>query len=81
MRVAHLADHHLLLLSSEEVALLLDLIHAGAVSDELGGDARTHQDVEALIGRLQDCLFSTAQDVWRRERGESERNDQDSVSA
>jgi hypothetical protein len=70
MRVAHLADHHLLLLSSEEVALLLDLIHAGAVSDELGGDTRTHQDVEALIGRLQDCLFSTAQDVWRRERDE-----------
>lgn len=78
MRVAHLADHHLLLLSSEEVALLLDLIHAGAVSDELGGDARTHQDVEALIGRLQDCLFSTAQDVWRRERGKPARNGHDS---
>ncbi|MEB3200489.1 MAG: hypothetical protein VKK62_08190 [Synechococcaceae cyanobacterium] len=68
MRVSHLAEHHLLLLTSEEVALLLDLIHAGAISDELGGDASTHQAVEALVGRLQDCLFSTAQDVWRRER-------------
>jgi len=36
MKVSHLGDEHLLRLTSEEVALLVDLCHAAIFSDELG---------------------------------------------
>ena len=39
MKVTHLDDEHLLRLSSEEVALLVDLCHAAAFSDELAAAA------------------------------------------
>jgi len=35
MKVTHHGDEHLLCLTSEEVGLLVDLVHAGAFSDHL----------------------------------------------
>ena len=70
MKVTHHADQHLVCLSSEEVALLIDLCHAGAFSDELvqGQDAR-HR-LERFLGEMQCSLFETAQTVWRQRRKE-----------
>ena len=70
MKVTHHADEHLVCLSSEEVALLIDLCHAGAFSDELvqGKDSRRHLD--RFLGEMQSSLFETAQTVWRRRRRE-----------
>lgn len=68
MKVIHHDDEHLLCLSSEEVALLVDLCHAGLYSDLLGHDRTPPGRVMRFMGELQHSLFSTAQGVWRRRR-------------
>ena len=66
VNVTHHGDEHLLRLSSEEVALLLDLCHAGLYSDLLGHDRAVPGRLMSFIGEIQQCLFGTAQTVWRR---------------
>jgi len=66
MKVSHLGDEHLVCLSSEEVALLVDLCHAGVFSDELGADEGRSAALHRFMAELQASLFSTAQGVWRR---------------
>jgi hypothetical protein len=68
MKVTHHHDEHLLCLSSEEVALLVDLCHAGAFSDELIQDATTRRQLSRLLGEIQQSLHDTAQTVWQRQR-------------
>ncbi|MFM7395169.1 MAG: hypothetical protein ACKO22_12600 [Cyanobium sp.] len=74
MKVTHLDDEHLLRLSSEEVALLVDLCHAAAFSDELAAGADTRRQLQRFMGDVQSSLFDTAQDVWRRQRAEALRS-------
>ena len=69
MKVSHLGDEHLLCLSSEEVALLVDLCYAAVFSDELGSDVGRSADLQRFMGQMQDSLFSTAQSVWRKRHG------------
>jgi len=69
MKVTHHHDEHLLCLSSEEVALLVDLCHAGAFSDELIQDQETRRLLARLLGDIQQSLYDTAQTVWQRQRG------------
>ncbi len=66
MRVTHHDDEHLVCLSSEEVALLLDMCHAALISDHLPAGRRSRQGLRRFMGELQSCLFDTAQTVWRR---------------
>ncbi|MFM7086219.1 MAG: hypothetical protein ACKOXO_04400 [Cyanobium sp.] len=66
MKVIHHGNDHLLCLSSEEVALLMDLCHAGVCSDLLGHDRSPPGPVMRLLGELQHGLSSTAQAVWCR---------------
>ncbi|MCS5692388.1 hypothetical protein NZK33_10370 [Cyanobium sp. FGCU-6] len=68
MKVTHLDDEHLLRLSSEEVALLVDLCHAAAFSDELAAGEDTRRQLQRFMGDVQTSLFDTAQNVWRRQR-------------
>lgn len=68
MKVTHHADEHLVCLSSEEVALLIDLCHAGAFSDELVPDEDTRQRLARFLGEMQSSLYETAQSVWKRQR-------------
>jgi hypothetical protein len=68
MKVTHLDDEHLLRLSSEEVALLVDLCHAAAFSDELAVGEDTRRQLQRFLGDVQTSLFDTAQNVWRRQR-------------
>lgn len=69
MKVIHHGDEHLVCLSSEEVALLVDVCHAGAFSDELGqGTSETRIRLNRLLGEIQSSLFDTAQRVWQRQR-------------
>ncbi len=68
MKVTHHGEEHLLCLSSEEVALLVDLCHAAAISDHLGGSADTPRKLRRFMGDVQGSLFDTAQSVWRRRR-------------
>ena len=68
MRVTHHDDEHLLCLSSEEVALLLDMCHAAVISDHLPAVGSSRQGSRRFMGELQSCLFDTAQTVWRRKR-------------
>ena len=63
MKVTHLDDEHLLRLSSEEVALLVDLCHAAAFSDELAAGADTRRRLQRFMGDVQ-----SSQNVWRRQR-------------
>lgn len=69
MKVTHHGEEHLLCLSSEEVALLLDLCHAGLYSDLLGHDRAGATNLMGFIGQMQHSLLGTAQGVWRRHRG------------
>ena len=66
MKVTHCGDEHLLTLSSEEVALLVDLCHAGLYSDLLGHELSPPGRMMRFIGDLQHGLFSTAQRFWFR---------------
>lgn len=68
MKVTHHHDEHLICLTSEEVALLVDLCHAGAFSDELVPDGETRRQLRRLLGDIQQSLFDTAQTVWQRQR-------------
>ena len=64
MKVSHLGDQHVLCLSSEEVALLVDLCHAGLFSDLLGHDRSPPGEVMRFMGEVQQSLVGTAQQVW-----------------
>ncbi|MFN9644679.1 MAG: hypothetical protein ACK6BG_06070 [Cyanobacteriota bacterium] len=68
VRVIHHNNEHLLCLSSEEAALLLDLCHAGVISDHLSPARSRRRRLERLLGDLQGALHATAQSVWRRQR-------------
>jgi hypothetical protein len=70
MKVTHHNDSHLICLSSEEVALLIDLCHAGAFSDELVQGEETRPRLARFLGELQLSLHETAQRVWRQRRGD-----------
>lgn len=70
MKVTHHNDSHLICLSSEEVALLIDLCHAGAFSDELVQGEETRPRLARFLGELQLSLHETAQLVWRKRRGD-----------
>lgn len=71
MKVSHLGEEHLVCLSSEEVALLVDLCHAAVFSDELGADEGRSAPLQRFMEDMQQSLFSTAQSVWRRQRLEA----------
>ena len=68
MKVTHLDDEHLLRLSSEEVALLVDLCHAAAFSDHLARETRQGHRLRRFMTEVQQSLFDTAQGVWRHKR-------------
>lgn len=68
MKVIHHDDEHLLCLSSEEVALLVDLCNAGLYSDLLGHDRTPPGPVMRFMGDLQHSLLRTAQGVWSNRR-------------
>jgi hypothetical protein len=70
MKVTHCDDEHLVCLSSDEVALLVDLCHAGAFSDELVQGQDTRRRLQRFLGEMQNSLFDTAQSVWQRQRAE-----------
>jgi hypothetical protein len=70
MKVTHCNDEHLVCLTSDEVALLVDLCHAGAFSDELVQEGETRRRLQRFLGEMQNSLFETAQTVWQRQRGE-----------
>ena len=72
MKVSHLGDEHLLCLSSEEVALLVDLCHAAVFSDALGASEGRSAPLRRFMAEMQNSLFSTAQSVWRRRHGTGE---------
>ncbi|MBM5816898.1 MAG: hypothetical protein VKO26_06385 [Cyanobacteriota bacterium] len=67
VKVIHHNDEHLLCLSSEEAALLLDLCHAGVISDHLSPARGRRKRLERLVGDLQSALHAAAQAVWRRQ--------------
>jgi hypothetical protein len=67
VKVIHHNNEHLLCLSSEEAALLLDLCHAGVISDHLSPARSRRKRLERLVGDLQGALHSTAQAFWRRQ--------------
>ena len=70
MKVTHCNDEHLVCLSSDEVALLVYLCHAGAFSDELAQGGDTRRRLKRFLGEMQNSLFDTAQTVWQRQRNE-----------
>ena len=53
MKVTHCNDEHLVCLSSDEVALLVDLCHAGAFSDELAQGGDTRRRLKRFLGRCR----------------------------
>ena len=71
MKVSHLGEEHLVCLSSEEVALLVDLCHAAVFSDELGAAEGRSAPLRQFMDEMQQSLFSTAQSVWQRQRLEA----------
>jgi len=68
MKVTHHGEAHLICLSSEEVALLVDLCHAAAFSDELSPGEETRRRLMRFMGEVQTSLFDTAQEVWKLQR-------------
>ena len=71
MKVSHLGEEHVVCLSSEEVALLVDLCHAAVFSDALGRSEGRSVPLRRFMEEMQQSLFSTAQAVWRRQRLEA----------
>ncbi len=67
VKVIHHNNEHLLCLSSEEAALLLDLCHAGVISDHLSPARSRRKRLERLVGDLQGSLHAAAQAFWLRE--------------
>lgn len=70
MKVTHHGEEHLICLTSEEVALLVDLCHAAAFSDELAQGEETRRRLMRFMGEVQASLFDTAQEVWRHQRSQ-----------
>lgn len=68
MRVTHHGSEHLVCLSSEEVALLVDVCHAAAFSDHLASDPASRRRLRDFLGDVQASLHETAQQVWSRQR-------------
>jgi hypothetical protein len=73
LKITHCGEQHLLCLSSEEVALLVDLCHAAAISGHLSSRKAQQRRLQGFMADVQTSLFPTAQSVWQRERqvGES----------
>jgi hypothetical protein len=68
VRVTHHGDEHLLCLSSDEVALLVDLCHAATFSEMLSHTAEDQQRQQRFMAEVQSSLFDTAQAVWLTRR-------------
>ncbi|WP_411875835.1 hypothetical protein [Vulcanococcus limneticus] len=64
MKVTHHDDEHLLCLSSDEVALLVDLCHAATFSDMLPSQADQQRRLQQFMAQVQTSLLGTAQAVW-----------------
>jgi hypothetical protein len=69
VKVSHHDNEHLLVLSSEEAALLIDLAHAGVFSDLLPRQRRRRRRFDRLLADLKDSLLDTARQVWSAETG------------
>jgi hypothetical protein len=69
MKVIHKDQEHLVSLSSDEVALLLDLSFAGACSDLLPSTNSAKTRVRRFIAQVQECLLDTAQQEWLAKQG------------
>jgi hypothetical protein len=67
VKVSHHDNEHLLVLSSEEAALLMDLCHAGVFSDLLPRQRRHRRRFDRLLAELKDSLLDTARQVWSSE--------------
>ena len=67
VKVSHHDNEHLLVLSSEEAALLIDLAHAGVFSDLLPRQRRRRRRFDRLLADLKDSLLDTARQVWSAE--------------
>jgi hypothetical protein len=61
VRVSHCGNNHLLCLSNDEVALLVDLCHAGAFSDHLPKGREQQTRIKRFLGDVQTSLLKTAQ--------------------
>lgn len=68
MKVTHHGDEHLICLSSEEVALLVDMCHAAVISDHLSPEREGNRRLKRFMGDVQTSLFDTAQSVWKMKR-------------
>lgn len=68
MKVTHHGDDHLICLSSEEVALFVDLCHAAVFSDQLALSQGRSRRLKRFMADVQTSLFDTAQAVWRAKR-------------
>jgi hypothetical protein len=68
LKVTHHGDEHLIRLSSDEVALLVDMCHAAVISDHLTAEKDTTRRLRTFMGEVQISLFDTAQAVWARKR-------------
>ena len=73
MKVIHKDQQHLVSLSSDEVALLLNLCFAGACSDLLPSTTTAKTRVKRFLGQVQECLLDTAQKEWLAKRGLGQR--------
>ena len=69
MKVIHKDQEHLVSLSSDEVALLMDLCFAGACSDLLPSTNSAKTRLRGFIGQVQESLLDTAQQEWLAKRG------------
>ena len=68
VRVTHIGDEHLVCLSSDEVALLVDLCHAATFSEMLSHTAEDQRRQQRFMAEVQASLFDTAQEVWLKRR-------------
>ena len=71
VKVTHLEREHLLCLSSEEVALLVDLCHAATFSDMLPTEKETQRRLKRFMGEVQTSLHDTAQLLWKEKQRRS----------
>ena len=67
VKVIHHDNEHMICLSSEEAAMLLDLCHAGVISDHLSPARNRRKRLESLVGDLQAALHGAAQAFWLRQ--------------
>jgi hypothetical protein len=66
MKVTHHGEQHLLCLTSEEVGLLVDLVHAGAFSDLLPRSRSKRRRLEGFLSDVRTSLMRTAQTAGSR---------------